>query len=167
MQQPEGFIAKGDKNKVCLLKKSLYGLKQSPRQWYKRFDDYILTCGFKMCNYDSCVYFRTDVDEVKVYLMYVDDILIESKSKEEIREIKKLLSSEFEMKDLGCAKQILGMQIIRERNKNLLFLSQKSYINKVLARFNIYDAKAVTIPLANILSYLQQSHLRVKKRKSI
>lgn len=108
--EPEGFTARGDEDKVCLLKKSLYRLKQSQRQWYNRFDDCILSFGFKRCSYDSCVYFRREVEEVNVFLLlYVDVILIASKSKEEISEIKKLLSSKFEMKDLGYAKQILGM----------------------------------------------------------
>lgn len=46
MSQPEGFIEEGIEGKVCLLKKSLYGLKQSPRQWYLRFDDFMITHGY-------------------------------------------------------------------------------------------------------------------------
>ncbi|GJV88435.1 retrovirus-related pol polyprotein from transposon TNT 1-94 [Tanacetum coccineum] len=57
MRQPPGF-EEGTGNKVCLLKKSLYGLKQSPRQWYKRFDVYMVSNGFSRSNYDSCVYFK-------------------------------------------------------------------------------------------------------------
>ncbi|GKA51263.1 retrotransposon protein, putative, ty1-copia subclass [Tanacetum coccineum] len=57
MRQPPGF-EEGTGNKVCLLKKSLYGLKQSPRQWYKRFDVYMISNGFSRNNYDSCVYFK-------------------------------------------------------------------------------------------------------------
>lgn len=94
MQQPEGYIAGGDGDKVCLLKKSLYGLKQSPRQWYKRFDDYILSCGFSRCNYDSCVYFKRAMNVVQVYLLlYVDDILIARNDRSQVLEIKKILDS--------------------------------------------------------------------------
>ncbi|GJW14106.1 retrotransposon protein, putative, ty1-copia subclass [Tanacetum coccineum] len=57
MRQPPGY-EEGTSNKVCLLKKSLYGLKQSPRQWYKRFDVYMISNGFSRNNYDSCVYFK-------------------------------------------------------------------------------------------------------------
>ncbi|GKB43182.1 retrotransposon protein, putative, ty1-copia subclass [Tanacetum coccineum] len=56
MRQPPGYE---QGNKVCLLKKSLYGLKQSPRQWYRRFDEYMLSNGFKRSSYDSCVYYRS------------------------------------------------------------------------------------------------------------
>src|SRR5438128_1260663 len=57
-------------------------------------------------------------------------------------------SSEFDMKDLGVAKKILGMEIIRDRKSGLLFLSQQSYIKKVLHRFNMHDAKSVSTPIA-------------------
>ncbi|GJS23120.1 retrotransposon protein, putative, ty1-copia subclass [Tanacetum coccineum] len=57
LRNPPGF-EEGTGNKVCLLKKSLYGLKQSPRQWYKRFDVYMISNGFSRSSYDSCVYFK-------------------------------------------------------------------------------------------------------------
>ncbi|GJS97386.1 retrovirus-related pol polyprotein from transposon TNT 1-94 [Tanacetum coccineum] len=105
MRQPPGY-EKG--NKVCLLKKSLYGLKQSPRQWYKRFDEYMLSNGFKRSNYDSCVYYRSYAPSEYIYLLlYVDDMLIACKSKAEIGSTKSLLKKEFDMKELGEAKKIL------------------------------------------------------------
>lgn len=60
MMQSEGYVRKGNEDMVCLLKKSLYGLKQSPRQWYKRFDDYITSNGFSRSSHDHCVYFREE-----------------------------------------------------------------------------------------------------------
>jgi hypothetical protein len=56
MKQPEGFVVKGKKELVCKLKKSLYGLKQSPRMWYQKFDTYILGLGFVRSRDDHCVY---------------------------------------------------------------------------------------------------------------
>jgi hypothetical protein len=115
MDQPEGFIVPGKENYVCKLKRSLYGLKQSPRQWYKRFDSFMLSYGFKRSKYDSCVYIK-HVNGSPIYLLlYVDDMLIAAKSRKEITTLKRLLSSEFEMKDLGAAKKILGMEITRDR----------------------------------------------------
>ena len=58
MDQPEGFVVLEKENLVCRLKKSLYDLKQSSRQWYKRFDSFILSHGFKWSDYDSCVYLK-------------------------------------------------------------------------------------------------------------
>jgi hypothetical protein len=148
MDQPEGFIVSGKEDLVCKLKRSLYGLKQYPRQWYKRFDSFMLAHEFKRSQFDSCVYIKF-VNGSPIYLLlYVDDMLIATKSKKEITTLKARLSSEFEMKDLGAAKKILGMEIIRDGKSGLLFLSQHDYINKVLHRFNMPDAKKVTTPIA-------------------
>jgi len=108
----------------------------------------MLSHGFKRSKYDSYVYIK-HVNGSPIYLLlYVDDMLIAAKSKIEITKLKRLLSSEFEMKDLGSAKKILGMEISRDRKSGLLFLSQQNYIKKVLQRFNMQNAKAVSIPIA-------------------
>ncbi|KAG8491299.1 hypothetical protein CXB51_014566 [Gossypium anomalum] len=133
---------------VCLLKKSLYSLKQSPRQWYKRFDSFITSHDFKRSSFDNCVYFEKKSDGFFVYLLlYVDDILIAAKDKGEIKKIKAQLSEEFEMKYLGSTRKILGMEFIRGRKLSKLYLSQRGYIEKVLCRFNMQSAKLVKTPL--------------------
>ncbi|GJS54971.1 zinc finger, CCHC-type containing protein [Tanacetum coccineum] len=115
MRQPPGF-EEGTGNKVCLLKKSLYGLKQSPRQWYKRFDVYMINNGFNRNNYDSCVYFKEFTPSMYIYLLlYVDDMLVACKSKSEIEYTKGLLRKEFYMKELGPTRKILGMEIVRDK----------------------------------------------------
>jgi hypothetical protein len=148
MDQPEGFVVPGKEDYVCRLKKSLYGLKQSPRQWYKRFDSFMLSNGFQRSQYDSCVYLKFVNGSPTYLLLYVDDMLIATKSMKEITALKAQLSSEFDMKDLGAAKKILSMEIVRDRKSGLLYLSQKSYIEKVLHRLNVHNAKPVSTPLA-------------------
>uniref|UniRef100_A0ACD5ZUM4 Uncharacterized protein n=1 Tax=Avena sativa TaxID=4498 RepID=A0ACD5ZUM4_AVESA len=107
MDQPEGFIVPG--------KEDFVGLKQSPRQWYKSFDSFMISHGFERSKYDSCVYIKF-VDGSPIYLLlYVDDMLIAAKGMKEITTLKAHLSSEFGMKDLGAAKKILGMEITRDR----------------------------------------------------
>uniref|UniRef100_A0A3Q7G312 Reverse transcriptase Ty1/copia-type domain-containing protein n=1 Tax=Solanum lycopersicum TaxID=4081 RepID=A0A3Q7G312_SOLLC len=81
-------------------------------------------------------------------VLYVDDMLIAAKKKYDIQKLKGLLSAEFEMKDLGAAQKILGMEIIRERERRKLFLSQRSYIQKVLARFGMSSSKPIDTPSA-------------------
>ena len=128
-------------------KSPVYGLKQSPRQWYKRFDSFMTSHDFKRSSFDSCVYFKKNSDGSFVYLLlYVDDMLIAAKDKWEIRKVKAQLSEEFEMKDLGPAKKILGMEILRDRKESKLYLSQKGYIEKVLCRFNMQNAKPISTP---------------------
>lgn len=62
IRKPEGFINPGKEDHVCLLKKSLYGLKQSPRQWYKRFDSFMGGHSYSRSNYDKCVHFQKTFD---------------------------------------------------------------------------------------------------------
>ena len=68
-------------------------------------------------------------------VLYVDDILLIGNDVEKLSNVKKWLAEQFQMKDLGEASYVLGIQIIRDRRNKLLALSQASYIDKVLARF--------------------------------
>ena len=92
-------------------KKSLYGLKQSPRQWYKRFDSYMIQIGYRRYEYDCCVCVKSlDNGSFIFLLLYVNNILITTKNMHDVIALKALLSQEFDMKDLGTAKKILGME---------------------------------------------------------
>lgn len=110
MHQPEGYKVEDKERQVCRLRKSLYGLKKSPRQWYKRFDSFMLKHGFSRSEYDCCVYIQKLQGDNYIYLLlYVDAMLIASKSKVEIDRLKSQLGKEFEMKDMGAARKIMGM----------------------------------------------------------
>jgi hypothetical protein len=158
MSQPQGFIVQGKENLVCKLRKSLYGLKQAPRQWYKKFDSFMYSTGFTRCQADHCCYVKSFDNSYIILLLYVDDMLIAGSSIEEINNLKKQLSKQFAMKDLGPAKQILGMRIIRDRANGTLKLSQTEYVKKILSRFSMDEAKPVSTPLG--------SHFRLTKDQS-
>ena len=148
MKQPEGFEHKGNEDHVCLLHKSLYGLKQSPRQWYRRFDEFMLNNDYHISKFDNCVYYGGLDQGGAIYLLlYVDDMVIASKQKSDVEKLKNLLKGEFEIKDLGSTKRILGMEIFRNKVVGTLFLSQKKYIKKVLERFDMHNSKLVLTPL--------------------
>jgi hypothetical protein len=99
--------------------------------------------------YDHCVYFKKLLDGSFIYLLlYVDDMLIAAKIMKEINILKTQLNKEFEMKDLGVAKKILGMEIHREREKGTLYLSQRNYIEKIISSFGMENSKPVSTPLA-------------------
>ena len=100
---------KGKKELVCRLKKSLYGLKQSPRMWYQKFDTYIWGLGITRSKGDHCVYFKLIGDRVIYLVLYVDDMLLIGNDKEIIQDLKTQLLSKFDMKDLGATNYILGM----------------------------------------------------------
>ena len=129
MVQLEWFIQHGHEHLVCKLKKSLYGLKQSPRQWYKRFDSHMIQIGYERCEYDYCVYVKILDDGSSIFLLfYVDDMLIAAKSTIEVNKLKILLSIEFDMKDLGATKKNLGMEIPKDKTLGRLWLSQGGYV---------------------------------------
>ncbi|RVW83922.1 Retrovirus-related Pol polyprotein from transposon TNT 1-94 [Vitis vinifera] len=158
MIHPEGFIVQRQENLVCKLRKSLYGLKQTPRQWYKKFDSFIHRIGFKRCEADHCCYVKSFDNSYIILLLYVDDMLIAGSSIEKINNLKKQLSKQFVMKDLGAAKKILGMRIIRNKTNGTLKLSQSEYVKKVVSRFNMNEAKPVSTPLG--------SHFKLSKEQS-
>ena len=149
MEQPEGFVRGRSRRLVCKLRKSLYGLRQSPRQWYKKFDSFMVSQNFIRSEYDHCVYFKSFNDMFIILALYVDDMLIASKSMEEINRLKAQLSRTFDMKDLGAAKHILGMEIHKDRKNGKLWLSQQKYVEKVLEKFSMNNVKPVNVPLAS------------------
>ena len=142
------ITTEGKEHQVCLLKRSLYGLKQSPRQWYKKFDAFMVTHNYHRSSYDSCVYMKKFDDGSFIFLLlYVDDMLIAATNKHEICSLKALLSGEFEMKDLRPSKKILGMEIHKDRKNKKLYLSREKYLKKVLQRFGLENSKSERIPL--------------------
>ena len=154
MQQSQGYEVKGKEKLVCRLKKSLYGLKQAPRQWYLKFDKFMSEQGYTRCHCDHCVYLKKKNDGSYIILLfYVDDMLVVGSNMQEINVLKRKLANSFAMKDLGAAKEILGMRITRDRKNHKLTLSQNEYIQKVLKRFNMQNAKPVSTPFASHLKH--------------
>ena len=100
MRQPEGFIAKGQEHLVCRLNKSLYGLKQSPRCWNVALDTYLREIGFIQLESDPCIYCASS-GEPFFLAVYVDDIIMASKSETRLAEVKKSLATKFDIKDLA------------------------------------------------------------------
>jgi hypothetical protein len=135
---------------VSRLKKRLYGLKKVPRQWYLKFDKFMTEQGYSRCHFDHCVCFkRIENGSYIILLLYVDDMLVEGSNMLDINVLNKKLANSFTMKDLGVANKILGMRITRDKKNHKLTLSQGEYIEKVLERFRMQNAKPVSTPLSN------------------
>ncbi|RVW84956.1 Retrovirus-related Pol polyprotein from transposon TNT 1-94 [Vitis vinifera] len=148
MVQPENFESKDSKQLVCRLKRSIYGLKQASRQWYRKFDQVITSFGFKENTVDQCIYLKFSGSKFIILVLYVDDILLASSDVGLLHETKRFLSSKFDMKDLGNASFVLGIQIHRDRSRGILGLSQKAYIDKVLSRFGMNNCAPGDTPVA-------------------
>jgi hypothetical protein len=138
MTQLKGFAVKGKEHMGCHLRKSIYGLKQTSRQWYLKFDETIKSFGFKENEEDNCIYAKFRNGKFIFLILYVDDILLTSSDVSLLLETKRFLSSNFDMKDLGEASFVLGIEIHRDIRKEVLGLSQKSYLEKVLKKFSMH-----------------------------
>jgi len=111
---------------VCKLKKSIYGLKQASRQWYHKFLKVITSYGFDANIVGDWVYYKLSGSKYVFLILYVDDILLASNDIGLLHETKKFLSNKFEMKDLGDASFVLGIQILRDHSRGILGLSRKT-----------------------------------------
>ena len=106
MKQSKDFEVFRKESHVCHLK-SLHRLKQSPRQWYKKSDSFMISHDFTRSSYNSCVYLKKlDSGSLLYLIFYIDDMLVACR---DLFEVENLLSSEFDMKNLGEAKKILPM----------------------------------------------------------
>ncbi|GJV27343.1 retrotransposon protein, putative, ty1-copia subclass [Tanacetum coccineum] len=153
MEQPEGFVNQKYPNRVCKLKRSIYGLKQASRQWNKRFDDEIKKFGFSQNRDEPCVYVKASGSYVTFLILYVDDILIMGNNIPMLQDVKSYLGRCFAMKDLGEAAYILGIKIYRDRSKRLIGLCQSAYIEKIMKRFYMENSKRGTIPMQEKLKF--------------
>ncbi|KAK9083162.1 hypothetical protein Scep_029633 [Stephania cephalantha] len=147
MDQPEGFLTTGKENLVCKLKKSIYGLKQASRQWYIKFNNTITSYGFVENTVDRCIYMKISGSKFIILVLYVDDILLVANDVAMLHDVKRFLSINFEMKDMGEASYVIGIEIFRDRSQGLLGLSQKGYINKVLERFQMDKCSHRIVPI--------------------
>jgi transposase InsO family protein len=162
MMQPKGFEQAGAKNKVCKLRKSLYGLRQAPRAWYHRLESDLRTAGFEENKSVPCL-FSYGNGEKKAYLMaYVDDICIISKDLDSVKNVKKTLSSLYDVKDLGEAKYFLGVGVRRDEN-GCVHLTQEEYIRRICERFGMSDDCQ---PISTPVDAGQLSELRKKTTRS-
>jgi hypothetical protein len=144
MQQPEGFVVKGQEIKVCRSIKSLYGLNQAPKQWHEKFNNTLTTTGFCVNEADKCVYCCLSGGKGVILCLYVDDILIFGTDLEAIMETKAFISMNFDMNDLGEVDVILNIKLIKGEDE--IMLSQSNYVEKVLTRFGHMDYKPVAMP---------------------
>ncbi|KAL9260027.1 Retrovirus-related Pol polyprotein from transposon TNT 1-94-like protein [Drosera capensis] len=116
MEQPEELQVEGKENLVCKLKKSLYDLKYAPQQCYRNFESFMVDNVCKKTSSDSCIFIQKFGDgNFIVLLLYINDMLIVGEDTKKIVALKKALNKSLAMKDLGLTRQILGVQISRDR----------------------------------------------------
>jgi len=144
MHQPSGFRDPTKPDHACLLKRSLYGLKQSPRAWNQRFTQYACRIGFVQSKADPSLFVYHRANGTAYLLLYVDNIGLTASSTKLLQDIISSLSQEFGMTDSGELHYFLGIAI--KRNSSRLFLNQHNYAADILHRANMTNCKPSTTP---------------------
>jgi transposase InsO family protein len=142
MWQPEGYD--DGSGRICLLKKTLYGLKQSGREWNRELDLKLQKHGYTRLKADPCAYTRQS-GGLEIITVWVDDLLLFATSDELMAEMKKNIHSEWEITDLGEPTKIVGIEITRREGK--IIISQECYIEAILEKEGMKRANPVAMPL--------------------
>ncbi|CAL9011567.1 unnamed protein product [Prunus brigantina] len=121
MDFPPGFLVTSKEGVVCKLRKSLYGLKQSPRVWFGRFAASMKKFGYVQSNSDHTLFLKRYKGQLTALIIYVDDMIVIRDDLAEMQNLKKYLASKFKMKSLGDLKYFLGIEI--SISKHGIFLS--------------------------------------------
>ena len=136
MEYPQGVTPK----KGCdglLLKKSLYGLKQSGRTWWIEMGNKLAKLGFKRLESDWGLYVRPKSRKsgLIMILVYVDDFIIAGDSRRELQELIERLKGFWKLSEMGEVSTILGMKVTRNRSERKIWITQPAYVDQLLERF--------------------------------
>ncbi|MHB1850521.1 MAG: Ty1/Copia family ribonuclease HI, partial [Acidimicrobiales bacterium] len=148
MDQPEGFEQKGENGEtlVCLLKKSIYGLKQAGRNWNKFLDTWFKGNKFKVGGADPCLYIYTDDKGNFVVIgIHVDDFIIIDNNLDLRQKFIQDMSKTFKLDFLGDAKWILQVKLTRTANS--ITIDQSKYIADILEKFDMINCKVANTPM--------------------
>ena len=145
IRQPEGFVeTKENTVLVWKLHKSLYGLKQSGRNWNVVLTDFFRSNDFQQSEVDPCLFVKRDKTDMTYVAIWVDDIVITANSEELINNIKETLKKKFKMTDLGPISWFLGIEF--EQTDDGISMCQSYYLKGVLERFEMMNCKPRTTP---------------------
>ena len=153
MQLPPDFEGCDPCHFVAHLNKALYGLKQGGRTWYKNLCHTLEKLSFKRTEYDHSVFYSRTSAGTIILAIHVDDCTIAGTSQALLDEHKTCINKCYPMTDLGPISWLLGIQVTRNCDTRTITLSQQSYIDSILARFNFTDAKPLSIPMDPNISF--------------
>jgi virulence-associated protein VapD len=138
MVHPHGF---GRKGTCCRLLRALFGLCQSPREWWLEVTKKLAQLGFKQCKGDASVYINT---EGVIIILYVDDIALFADSKDKVEKAKQQLMGAYRLRDLGSLQTFIGIQILRLPGK--VFVHQTDYCKNMLEKFGFTKGRGAVVP---------------------
>jgi hypothetical protein len=145
VEHPPGFEDSEYPNHVYKLSKALYGLKQAPRAWYECLRDFLIANGFKVGKANPTLFTKTIANDLFVCQIYVDDIIFGSTNKSTCEEFSRIMIQKIEMSMMGELKYFLGFQV--KQLQEGTFISQTKYIQDILTKFGMKDAKPIKTPI--------------------
>lgn len=149
LSQPEGFINPEFPDHVWKLNSSLYGLKQSARQWHQCLGDHLKTIGFVPAQVDPSMYILKENGSITgTILVHVDDILLAGTSSS-IKKVKDLLSKKFQLTRNEEVSHFLSFNITRDRETKSFTMNQSSYIHDLVEQHQLENARSVSTPCDN------------------
>lgn len=146
MRQPPGYEIIGQEEKVCRIRRSIYGLKQSARCWNKALCSAVEKLGFITSKADACLFTRTVKNRITYLVVYVDDLLIVCKDENEITNVHKQLKRHFDINMLGDVKNFLGLQILRDSN-GIFSIGAQIHIEGLITTLGLHNAKVAKTPM--------------------
>ncbi|CAL2265186.1 unnamed protein product [Prunus armeniaca] len=154
VEQPQGYVRKGNEHKVYRLKKALYGLKQAPRAWYSCIKAYFMKEGFERCHYEHTLFTKTAKEgKILIVSLYVDDLIFTGNDESMFAEFKRSMMLEFDMTDLGKMRYFLGIEVMQRTDG--IFISQKKYALEVLEKFGMNKSNLVLNPIVSSCKLLR------------
>eukprot|EP00873_Tetraselmis_striata_P006313 jgi/Tetstr1/426577/TSEL_016855.t1 len=149
MRPPPGYEQYDARGRPMVLRllKSLYGLKQSPRNWHNTLHKFLVWYGFQQLKSDPGAYVYWQGGQlICILVVYVDDMIFAFKDAVWAADFKTALGARFDIKDLGVCAWALGMAVERDWDNATLKVHQAKYIDDMVHKFNLADAYAVSTP---------------------
>ena len=145
MEQPPGYVAQGEFSEVCLLKKVIYGLKQSPRAWFHKFSQLLFSYGFVSTISDPTVMRKPTPHGCVILAVYVDDIIITGSDDAEVVATKAYLAQHFVTRDLSPPRYFLGLEIAYRPGQ--MSICQRKYVLDLLEETWMMGCKPASSPM--------------------
>jgi hypothetical protein len=153
MEQPPDREVMDRKKYVLKLRKTIYGLKQSGRKWYEAFSRLLVSVGLNRAESDYGIFYKRSGDDMVVIAIHVDDCVLAASSRAVLDEYKAKIGARFKLTDLGPIHWLLGIKVVRNLEARTLSLSQQSYIESILRRYNFEDLKPSNVPMDPSILY--------------
>ena len=155
MKQPPGF-EEGGPGISCHLHRSLYGLRQAPRAWHTKLKLELEAMGFVASDADPGLFILRSTFGTVYQLVYVDDLLLASKSSAAVDNVIKAIQSTFAVRDLGDATYFIGMDITRDRNARTLKLNQRKLTTELVSKYGLQEGNSKSTPLSTSIKLVKE-----------